>query len=117
MSGIFNLNQTLARNSAADPDDTLNTKRALGALGYYEPPSFGMTEYPDEPDDIKPKPPGDQHPPSAPEKPDDDGNKNPYLGPCGSLYAKLYAASQALNDANRAHFEAQHNVKFTEEKI
>ena len=48
MIGMFNLNQTLASNSAADPDDTLNTKRALGSLGYYEAPSFGMTEYPDE---------------------------------------------------------------------
>lgn len=309
MIGMFNLNQTLASNSAADPDDTLNTKRALGSLGYYEAPSFGMTEYPDEelfngiktfqkdngltkdgvmkpagetatqlgktlaarrtannplrsnntdnkeqdaiawpepflkkpkasapastpsktaftplppkplkkavdlkqpnragdvgtaigqlvakgiyalrnrqqdavvknvglenaikafqtqnaltvdgvmkpggetdtalrqsldvqaqqltsetpsdpgqddpdePDDIKPKPPGDQHPPEKPEKPDedeDDGNENPYSGPCGSLYAKLYAASQALNDANSAHFEAEHNVRLTVEKI
>jgi len=48
MIGMFNLNQTLASNSAADPDYTLNTKRALGSLGYYEAPSFGMTEYPDE---------------------------------------------------------------------
>ena len=48
MIGIFNLNQTLASNSAADPDDTLNTKRSLGSLGYYETPSYGMTKYPDE---------------------------------------------------------------------
>jgi len=48
MLGIFNLNQTLASNSSADPDDTLNTKRALGSLGYYATPSYGMTKYPDE---------------------------------------------------------------------
>lgn len=48
MIGIFNLNQTLASNSAADPDDTLNTKRALGTLGYYKTPDYGMTKYPDE---------------------------------------------------------------------
>ncbi len=48
MFGMFNLNQTLASNSAADPDDTLNTKRALGSLGYYATPSYGMTEYPDQ---------------------------------------------------------------------
>lgn len=48
MFGIFNLNQTLASNSSADPDDTLNTKRALSSLGYYATPSYGMTKYPDE---------------------------------------------------------------------
>ena len=48
MFGTFNLKQTLASNSAADPDDTLKTKRALGSLGYYATPSYGITEYPDE---------------------------------------------------------------------
>jgi len=33
------------------------------------------------------------------------------------LYAKLYAASQALNDANSAYYEAEQNVRLTEEKI
>ena len=81
------------------------------------PPDPGQDD-PEEPDDITPKPPEDQHPPKKPEKPgEDDGKKNPYSGPCGSLYAKLYAASQALNDANRAHFEAEQNVRLTEEKI
>jgi hypothetical protein len=80
------------------------------------PPDPGQDD-PEEPDDITPKPPGDQHPPKKLEKPGEDDGKKPYSGPCGSLYAKLYAASQALNDANRAHFEAEQNVRLTEEKI
>jgi hypothetical protein len=34
---------------AADLTDTLNAKRALLWLGYFEPPAYGLTPYPDKP--------------------------------------------------------------------
>jgi hypothetical protein len=45
----FKLNATLGRAYNADLDDVLRTKLALGKLGHFEMPSYGMTEYPDEP--------------------------------------------------------------------
>ena len=44
----FKLNATLGRTYNADLDDVLRTKQALGKLGHFEMPSYGMTEYPDE---------------------------------------------------------------------
>ncbi len=43
----FGLKSTLATNASADFDDTLKTKKALGSLGYYETPEYGLTRYPD----------------------------------------------------------------------
>ena len=34
-------------NHAVEEEDTLNTKKALKSLGYYETPDYGMTGYPD----------------------------------------------------------------------
>ncbi len=49
MFAPFKLRSTLSRNANADPDDTRRTKKALDQIGYFETPSYGMTEYPDEP--------------------------------------------------------------------
>ncbi len=49
MKSPFKLNATLGRTYNADLDDVLRTKQALGKLGHFELPSYGMTEYPDEP--------------------------------------------------------------------
>lgn len=35
--------------SSVDERDTLQTKSALGELGYYKLPRYGMTSFPDEP--------------------------------------------------------------------
>tara|TARA_B100000965_G_scaffold381828_2_gene379644 strand:+ start:9096 stop:9452 length:357 start_codon:yes stop_codon:yes gene_type:complete len=45
----FKLNATLGRDYNADLDDTLRTKKALQKIGLFETPSYGMTEFPDEP--------------------------------------------------------------------
>lgn len=45
----FKLNATLGRAYNTDPDDVLRTKQVLSKLGHFEAPSYGMTEYPDEP--------------------------------------------------------------------
>lgn len=45
----FKLNATLGRAYNVDMNDVLRTKLALGKLGHFEMPSYGMTEYPDEP--------------------------------------------------------------------
>ena len=45
----FRLNQPLAPSSNADGNDVLAMKGALGSLGEYELPSYGMTPYPDTP--------------------------------------------------------------------
>lgn len=37
------------RAARVDENDTLQTKSALGELGYYSTPGYGMTPYPDEP--------------------------------------------------------------------
>jgi len=98
----------------------------LKAPGDQHPPSAPETpsdpgqDDPDEPDGVTPKPPGDQHPPENPEEPekdDDDDYKSPYLGPCGSLYAKLWTARRAADDANVAHYDAEQAVKFTMKEI
>ena len=34
----FDIRKTIAETVNVNPDDTLRTKRALGRLGYYEPP-------------------------------------------------------------------------------
>jgi hypothetical protein len=44
----FQLNQTLASNSPANPDDVINVKQQLRRNGYYDEPSYGMTPYPDK---------------------------------------------------------------------
>lgn len=49
MSIPFTLNATLSRSVNADPGDILRTKQALNRLGHYSMPSYGLTEYPDEP--------------------------------------------------------------------
>lgn len=49
MFGTFKLRSTLSRNANADLDDTLRTKTALKSIGYFDTPSYGMTQYPDEP--------------------------------------------------------------------
>ncbi|MEO9958663.1 MAG: hypothetical protein ABJF07_00060, partial [Nisaea sp.] len=49
MKPPFKLNATLGRAYNTDPDDVLRTKQVLSKLGHFEAPSYGMTEYPDEP--------------------------------------------------------------------
>ena len=49
MKPPFKLNATLGRAYNTDPDDVLRTKQVLRKLGHFEAPSYGMTEYPDEP--------------------------------------------------------------------
>ncbi len=39
----------MARNSPADPDDTLKVKKNLNKLGYMDIPSYGIDEMPDKP--------------------------------------------------------------------
>lgn len=48
MTMSFKLNAPLDRDYNADFQDTLMIKRALNALGYYQTPAYGMTQYPDE---------------------------------------------------------------------
>lgn len=43
----FRLRATLARDSAADPEDVRRTKSALAALGDYAPPDWGLDGFPD----------------------------------------------------------------------
>lgn len=45
---MFNIKKTIGRSYNVDLDDILPTKKNLQSLGYYEEPSYGMTEYPDE---------------------------------------------------------------------
>lgn len=47
--GAFQMRSTLGRSYNVDLDDVLKVKKALGMLGYYSTPSYGLTEYPDEP--------------------------------------------------------------------
>ena len=47
MPDPFALNQMLARNSGADPDDVLAVKGLLNRVGYYDEPDYGITPYPD----------------------------------------------------------------------
>ena len=47
MPDPFALNQMLARNSGADPDDVLAVKGLLNRFGYYDEPDYGITPYPD----------------------------------------------------------------------
>ncbi|MCF3628188.1 peptidoglycan-binding domain-containing protein [Thalassospiraceae bacterium LMO-SO8] len=49
MISPFKLNATLGRDYNADLDDTLRIKKALKKIGFFETPSYGMTEFPDEP--------------------------------------------------------------------
>jgi len=43
----FKLNHTIAENVNAKPKDVLSAKRYLYDMGYYEPPQWGITEFPD----------------------------------------------------------------------
>lgn len=45
----FKLHGRVDRSTSVDERDTLQTKSALGELGYYKLPRYGMTPYPDEP--------------------------------------------------------------------
>jgi len=47
MTRTFKLNHTIAENVNAKPKDVLSAKRYLYDMGYYEPPQWGMTEFPD----------------------------------------------------------------------
>lgn len=49
MISPFKLNATLGRDYNADLGDTLRIKNALKKIGLFETPSYGMTEFPDEP--------------------------------------------------------------------
>jgi hypothetical protein len=46
--GLLLLKRPLSGTSNADPDDVLSTKSALGRLGYYQMPTYGLTPYPDQ---------------------------------------------------------------------
>ena len=45
----FRLNEMLTSSGRADPHDTINAKKALKDLGYYEEPDYGLTEFADTP--------------------------------------------------------------------
>ncbi|MTI11294.1 hypothetical protein [Curvivirga aplysinae] len=45
----FSLNSTLAKDSPADPEDTLNVKRKLHKSGFMDMPSYGLDDMPDQP--------------------------------------------------------------------
>lgn len=45
----FKLKAPLGRNYDVDFADTLNVKKALKVLGYYDEPKHGLTKFPDEP--------------------------------------------------------------------
>lgn len=47
MRNIFKLNHPIAENVTTRPQDVLAAKRALNDLGFYEPPEWGITPYPD----------------------------------------------------------------------
>ncbi len=47
MTRTFKLNHTIAENVNARPKDVLSAKRYLYDMGYYEPPQWGITEFPD----------------------------------------------------------------------
>lgn len=49
MFAPFKLKSKLARDVSVDLDDSLRAKKALKRIGYLEEPSYGITEYPDEP--------------------------------------------------------------------
>ncbi|MBT3238856.1 MAG: hypothetical protein HOK06_08010 [Rhodospirillaceae bacterium] len=49
MQPILKLLSTIGRTYNVDLDDTFRTKTALNKIGYYKPPKFGITQYPDEP--------------------------------------------------------------------
>ncbi len=49
MFNPFELKDTLSANNSVDLDDSLNAKKAFGALGYYKTPNYGLTKYPDQP--------------------------------------------------------------------
>ncbi|MBF0246693.1 MAG: peptidoglycan-binding protein [Alphaproteobacteria bacterium] len=44
---VFKLNRMLSESSSAHPEDVLNTKTALTRLGFYQPPEWGITDFPD----------------------------------------------------------------------
>lgn len=46
---LFSLKGTVGRSYRVDPEDTRRTKQALLELGYFKPPAYGLTDYPDEP--------------------------------------------------------------------
>jgi hypothetical protein len=44
----FRLGGTIGRTSRVSADDTLRTKEALGQLGYFVTPNYGLTDSPDD---------------------------------------------------------------------
>lgn len=48
MAHILKLKQTIGGSYSVDPDDVINTKRALTSLGFYKVPDYGITPYPDD---------------------------------------------------------------------
>lgn len=48
MKNIVSLNTQLAQNANADPRDVLTMKSSLAHLGFYEPPEWGVSQYPDQ---------------------------------------------------------------------
>lgn len=47
VSDFFNVGSTISPSSNMNGDDVLKTKSALNAVGSYQPPSFGITDIPD----------------------------------------------------------------------
>jgi hypothetical protein len=47
MSKIFKLNHTIAQNVNAEPKDVMAAKHFLYDMGFYEPPGWGLTPFPD----------------------------------------------------------------------
>jgi hypothetical protein len=47
MTRTFKLNHTIAENVNSKPKDVLSAKRYLYDMGFYEPPQWGLTEFPD----------------------------------------------------------------------
>ena len=45
----IHLRGVIDRAARVNENDTQQTKSALGELGYYKTPGYGMTSYPDEP--------------------------------------------------------------------
>ena len=46
---LFRLKGTVGRSYHVDPEDTRRAKEALFEVGYFTPPAYGLTDYPDEP--------------------------------------------------------------------
>ena len=45
----LNLKSTVASNSFVEPEDAVNSKKALVQTGYMKPPAYGLDDMPDKP--------------------------------------------------------------------